>query len=129
MSDFTEEYFKKKLKPSQYKILREADTEPPFSGEFDDFWKTGKYKCAACGSILFTSDSKYDAGCGWPSFWKAADNSKIKFVDDQSHGMTRTEVRCGVCNSHLGHVFEDGPVNHGGQRYCINSGALSFNEK
>ena len=128
MTDFTDEYFQKKLKPNQYKILREADTEPPFSGEFDDFWKTGEYKCAGCGSILFSSKSKYEAGCGWPSFWEAADNSKIKLIDVTSLGMTRTEVKCGVCDSHLGHVFDDGPSEHGGKRYCINSLSLDFDK-
>lgn len=126
---YTDDYFKKKLTPSQYAILREQDTEPPFSGKFDDFWKTGVYKCAACGTELFKSNNKYDAGCGWPSFWEAADNSKIKLLNDESHGMIRTEVRCGVCDSHLGHLFEDGPRDKGGKRYCINSGALDFDEK
>ena len=79
---YTDDYFKKKLTPSQYAILREQDTEPPFSGKFDDFWKTGVYRCAACGTELFKSNNKYDAGCGWPSFWEAADNSKIKLLND-----------------------------------------------
>ncbi len=126
---YTDDYFKKKLTPSQYAILREQDTEPPFSGKFDDFWKTGVYRCAACGTELFKSNNKYDAGCGWPSFWEAADNSKIKLLNDESHGMIRTEVRCGICDSHLGHLFEDGPKDKGGKRYCINSGALDFDEK
>ena len=126
---YTDDYFKKKLDSNQYAILRESETEPPFSGKFDDFWKTGEYKCAACGTVLFKSSNKYDAGCGWPSFWEAADDKKIKLLTDNSHGMIRTEVRCGVCDSHLGHLFEDGPMDKGGKRYCINSGALEFDGK
>jgi peptide-methionine (R)-S-oxide reductase len=122
----TDDDYKKKLSKEQYAILRQAATEPPFSGKFDDFWKDGVYKCGACGTVLFKSNTKYDAGCGWPSFWDAADNSKVKLVDDDSHFMHRTEVRCGICDSHLGHLFNDGPRDHGGKRYCINSGALDF---
>ena len=125
----TNDDYKKKLSEEQYAVLREAATEPPFSGKFDDFWKTGDYKCGACGTVLFKSNTKYDAGCGWPSFWDAADNSKIKLIDDDSLGMQRTEVRCGVCDSHLGHLFNDGPVEHGRRRYCINSAALNFEDK
>ncbi|MEI7838163.1 MAG: peptide-methionine (R)-S-oxide reductase MsrB [bacterium] len=122
----TDEEYKKKLTKEQYAILRGSATEPPFSGKFDDFFETGDYTCGACGSVLFKSNTKYDAGCGWPSFWDATDNSKIKLLDDSSLGMHRTEVRCGVCDSHLGHLFNDGPVEHGRKRYCINSGALNF---
>ena len=125
----TNDDYKQKLSEEQYAVLREAATEPPFSGKFDDFWKTGDYKCGACGIVLFKSNTKYDAGCGWPSFWDAADNSKIKLIDDDSLGMQRTEVRCGVCDSHLGHLFNDGPVEHGRRRYCINSAALNFEDK
>ncbi len=125
----TNDDYKQKLSEEQYAVLRESATEPPFSGKFDDFWKTGDYKCGACGTVLFKSNTKYDAGCGWPSFWDAADNSKIKLIDDDSLGMQRTEVRCGVCDSHLGHLFNDGPVEHGRRRYCINSAALNFEDK
>ena len=125
----TKDDYKQKLSEEQYAVLREAATEPPFSGKFDDFWKTGDYKCGACGTVLFKSNTKYDAGCEWPSFWDAADNSKIKLIDDDSLGMQRTEVRCGVCDSHLGHLFNDGPVEHGRRRYCINSAALNFEDK
>ena len=125
----TNDDYKQKLSEEQYAVLREAATEPPFSGKFDDFWKTGDYKCGACGTVLFKSNTKYDAGCGWPSFWDAADNLKIKLIDDDSLGMQRTEVRCGVCDSHLGHLFNDGPVEHGRRRYCINSAALNFEDK
>lgn len=129
MVDFDESYFKKNLTPEQYKILREAYTEPPFSGKFDDFWKSGVYRCAACKTILFSSKHKYDAGCGWPSFWEAVEDNNIKLEEDLSHGMVRTEVKCGVCGSHLGHLFDDGPSDHGGKRYCINSGALDFKDE
>jgi peptide-methionine (R)-S-oxide reductase len=120
--------FRKKLTDEQYHVLRESGTEAPFSGQFDDFWKTGNYKCAACGNLLFKSNNKYDAGCGWPSFWGAIDDSKIRLLEDDSHGMIRTEVRCGVCDSHLGHLFEDGPREHGGKRFCINSLSLDFDK-
>ncbi len=126
MTDYTDENLKNKLTEEQFNILRKAATEPPFSGEFDDFWQSGVYACAACGNKLFKSETKYDAGCGWPSFWNAVDDTKIKLIDDDTHGMNRTEVRCGICNSHLGHLFDDGPVEHGKKRYCINSGALDF---
>lgn len=118
--------WKKRLSEEQYRILREKGTEPPFSGKFDDFWSTGIYSCAACGNTLFRSESKYDAGCGWPSFWSAVDDAKILLVPDHSHGIERTEVKCGICGSHLGHVFDDGPIDKGGKRYCINSAALNF---
>lgn len=121
--------WKKRLSEEQYRVLRQKHTEPPFSGKFDDFWNSGIYKCAGCGTVLFTSDTKYDAGCGWPSFWSAIDDSKIKLVPDSSFGMSRTEVICGTCQGHLGHVFDDGPKLHGGKRFCINSAALDFNQK
>lgn len=119
---------RQKLTKEQYHVLRESGTEAPFSGKFDDFWSTGNYKCAACGNILFKSENKYDAGCGWPSFWNAVDDTKIKLIDDDTLGMQRTEVRCGVCDSHLGHLFDDGPKEHGGKRYCINSLSLDFDK-
>jgi len=122
----TEEEIKKRLTKDQYKVLRQAQTEPPFSGKFDDFWHTGQYRCALCHQVLFESDTKYEAGCGWPSFWRAVDQSKLKLVEDRSHLMVRTEVRCANCDSHLGHLFNDGPKDKGGQRYCINSLALDF---
>jgi len=122
----TDEEIKKKLTKDQYKVLRESQTEPPFSGVFDDFWQIGQYRCALCHQILFESNAKYEAGCGWPSFWQAIDQTKIKLVEDRSHFMIRTEVRCANCDSHLGHLFNDGPVNKGGQRFCINSLALDF---
>ncbi len=128
MINMSDEDWQKKLSSDQFKVLRQKATEPPFSGKFDDFWKEGVYKCAACGEVLFTSDTKFDAACGWPSFWTAVDDTKIKLVPDYSHGMIRTEVQCGNCGGHLGHVFDDGPKEHGGQRYCINSISLDFED-
>ncbi|MBI2145105.1 peptide-methionine (R)-S-oxide reductase MsrB [Candidatus Woesearchaeota archaeon] len=121
----TESGWKKKLSPEQYRVLREKGTEAPFSGKYDALFDSGSYKCAACGSVLFNSDTKYDSGCGWPAFF-AANAGSIKTQDDNSFGMRRIEVMCKRCGSHLGHVFDDGPRDKGGKRYCINSLALSF---
>ena len=121
----TDAEWKKKLTPSQYHVLREKGTEAAFSGEYDHTFNPGKYTCAACGSIVFTSETKYDSGCGWPAFFDANKGSIIT-EEDFSHGMHRVEVMCKKCNSHLGHVFDDGPKAKGGKRYCINSLALSF---
>jgi len=120
--------WKSKLTPEQYHILVEKGTEAPFSGELLNNKKDGMYACAACGTELFSSDTKYESGSGWPSFWSAVDDSKVKLVPDDSHGMHRTEVQCANCGGHLGHLFEDGP-NPTGQRYCINSCALDFKEQ
>ena len=115
------------LTPDQYRILREAGTEPPFSGELLGVKDEGEFRCAACGEPLFESDDKYDSGSGWPSFTRPMDPAKVDELQDASHGMTRTEVRCARCKSHLGHVFPDGPGPEG-QRYCINSASLAFAE-
>jgi peptide-methionine (R)-S-oxide reductase len=120
--------WKKELTPLQYAVLREKGTERPFSGELEGCTEPGTYKCAGCGAELFVSDTKFDAGCGWPSFYKAADESAIDEERDTSHGMTRTEVMCAKCGGHLGHVFDDGP-NPTGLRYCINSASLKFDKK
>ena len=115
------------LSEEEYRILREAGTEPPFSGEFVDHKADGSYVCAGCGAVLFDSETKFESGCGWPSFYDA-DDGRIETRPDTSHGMRRTEVLCGTCGGHLGHVFEDGP-DPTGKRYCINSVALEFEDE
>ena len=116
-----------KLTPEQYRILRQAATEPPGSGALLSNKASGVYRCAGCGAELFESDGKYDSGCGWPSFSAPAEGSKVEERSDTSHGMVRTEVRCAACEGHLGHVFPDGP-DPDGLRYCINSVSLAFDK-
>ena len=111
--------------PLTYRVTRQAATEPPFSGRYWDHFEPGSYKCVCCGVQLFASDTKFDAGCGWPSYWQPAADDRIAYIRDTSHGMVRTEVRCKNCGAHLGHVFEDGPQPTG-ERYCINSAAIDF---
>jgi peptide-methionine (R)-S-oxide reductase len=124
----TEEEWKRELTPEQYHVMREKGTERPFSGEYEGFWENGVYKCGACGTPLFESEAKFDAGCGWPSFDRPLPNAQIHEHVDQSFGMRRTEVTCGNCGAHLGHVFDDGPTDTG-LRYCINSVSLGFDKK
>lgn len=119
--------WKGKLTPEQYHVLREKGTELPFSGALLNNKDEGVYRCAACHQPLFSSKTKFDSGSGWPSFWDAVDESKVKLVPDHSHGMERTEVQCANCGGHLGHLFNDGPTPTG-QRYCINSLSLDFEE-
>lgn len=124
----SEEEWKKELTPEQYRVMREKGTERPFSGEYESFWENGVYKCGACGAPLFESDAKFDAGCGWPSFDRPLPNAQVEEHEDRTIGMRRTEVTCGNCGAHLGHVFDDGPTETG-LRYCINSVSLGFEKK
>ncbi|MEM7688960.1 MAG: peptide-methionine (R)-S-oxide reductase MsrB [Pseudomonadota bacterium] len=124
--ELTEQEWRERLTAEQFHILREAGTERAFTGKYDKFYEEGEYMCAACDTRLFISAAKYNSGCGWPAFTKAADGETVEERRDMSHGMIRTEVLCGNCGSHLGHVFPDGPPEEGGLRYCINSAALTF---
>lgn len=123
------EEFKKHLDPEQYRVLAEKGTERPFTGKFLDNKSDGTYTCAACGNELFASDTKFESGSGWPSFYDVIDKGNIKLVEDNSLGMKRVEVVCANCEGHLGHVFNDGPDETTGLRYCINSASLDFEEK
>ncbi len=124
----TDDQWRQELSPAQYRILREAGTERPGSGELLVNSETGLYRCGACGNPLFTSDSKFDSHCGWPSFTKPEQQQNVRLIQDNSLFMRRTEVRCKRCDSHLGHVFDDGPGPEG-TRYCINSLSLTFEKK
>jgi peptide-methionine (R)-S-oxide reductase len=121
----TDEEWQQRLNPNQYAVLRQAATERAFTGEYTDTEDDGLYRCGGCGNALFNSDTKYHSGCGWPSFTEAIPGS-VEYIEDLSHGMIRTEVRCARCHSHLGHVFDDGPQDRGGQRYCMNSLSLDL---
>ena len=121
----SEEQWRKELTPEQYRVLRQKDTERPFTGRYWNAKESGLYCCAGCGQVLFRSDQKFDAGCGWPSFSAPAGSSRVDERADLSHGMSRTEVLCSRCGGHLGHVFNDGPAPTG-LRYCINSASLQF---
>ncbi len=120
----SDEEFKAKLSPEQYEVLRRGGTEAPFTGKYHDDHERGMYTCAACGQELFSSDTKFESGTGWPSFTDPVNLKNITLHTDETHGMARTEVRCGRCGSHLGHVFDDGPKDKGGKRFCINSVCL-----
>lgn len=124
----TDEDWRKELTPEQYHVLREKGTERPFTGEYEYTTTPGTYKCAACGQELFTSEAKFDSGCGWPSFYEPQSESKVDEHEDNSFGMRRVEVTCSRCGSHLGHVFPDGP-RPTGLRYCINSVSLNLDPK
>ena len=122
----TEQEWRQQLSEYQYHILREAGTERPFTGEYVDTDWDGMYVCAACGNNLFSSDAKFHSGSGWPSFWDVISDGNIELRDDNSYGMRRVEIICARCDSHLGHLFEDGPRDKTGLRYCINSASLDF---
>ena len=121
----TDAEWRARLDPMQYQVARQAATERAFTGKYWDHFEPGCYNCIGCGTPLFESSAKFDAGCGWPSYWKPINSEVVERVVDRSHGMVRVEVRCNNCGSHLGHVFDDGPAPTG-ERYCINSAAIDF---
>ncbi len=124
----SEEEWRERLTPEQYRVLREAATERPYTGQYLDTEEDGVYRCAACGNPLFDSGTKFHSGSGWPSFTEALPGS-VELIEDRSHGMVRTEARCARCHSHLGHVFPDGPRDKGGARWCMNGCALNLSER
>ena len=124
----TEEEWRRELTPEQYHVMREKGTERPFTGEYEKTKEKGTYVCAACGNPLFTSDTKYESGSGWPSFYQPAGTESVRTETDDSMFMSRTEVLCSRCDAHLGHVFDDGPQPTG-ERYCMNSVALKLEKE
>lgn len=125
---FDKNELKTRLSDEEYRVTQLKGTERPFSGKYVDSKEDGTYSCIVCGEALFGSTEKYDSGCGWPSFWQSLDQSKIKYIEDLSHGMKRTEIQCANCDAHLGHVFPDGPQPTN-TRYCVNSVSLDFKKK
>lgn len=128
--DKSEEQWRSELTPAEYQVLREAGTERPFVGEYTDTTTEGVYSCRACGAELFTSDTKFESHCGWPSFYAPLAEDRVEYIEDRSMGMRRVEVRCATCGSHLGHVFEgEGYATPTDQRYCINSISMTLRPK
>ena len=126
---FKDEEYRNRLTNIQYDVTRNSSTERPFTGQYWDEKREGEYLCICCGRKLFTSEMKYDSGCGWPSFFTEHEDANIEQIEDRSHGMYRVEVKCSYCDAHLGHIFNDGPINKGGKRYCINSASMDFVEE
>lgn len=124
----SDDEWRARLTPQAYQVLRQAGTERAFTGKYVDTETDGIYRCAACGNQLFESDTKFHSGCGWPSFTEALPGA-VELLEDRSYGMLRTEARCARCHSHLGHVFDDGPIDAGGQRWCINSISVDLDEQ
>jgi peptide-methionine (R)-S-oxide reductase len=122
----SDEEWRELLGPARFAILRQAATERPWTGELLDEDRAGRYGCGACGAELFTADTKFDSHCGWPSFYESVRPEAVELIEDRSHGMVRTEVRCAACGSHLGHVFDDAPQTPTGNRFCMNSLSLAF---
>ena len=122
----TDQEWREQLTDEQYRVLRQAGTERPFTGQYVDSEEEGIYTCAACGNNLFSSETKFHSGSGWPSFWDVVSQGNVEVHQDNSHGMQRSEIVCAQCGGHLGHLFPDGPQDKTGQRYCINSAALAF---
>ncbi len=121
----TDAQWRAQLDATQYEVARQAGTERAFTGKYWDHWESGRYNCIGCGTPLFAADTKFDAGCGWPSYSQAINATVVDRIVDRSHGMVRVEVRCNRCGSHLGHVFNDGPAPTG-ERFCINSASIDF---